>query len=462
MNVKKKDVVWTYLAKFFSLGVNLILLPMVMSFLTDTELALWYVFASISQVVNLFDFGFNATISRHMTYAWSGAENLQKQDVGHYVKGDRNNKLVVQVYHTCRIIYFIISICALTAMITLGSLYLYKVLGQQFTGEVIIAWIVYVLSVFFNLFYGYWSSLLQGIGAVAERNKMTVYAKCVQIIIAVVLLVKGYGLLGFVISYGLSGLSLRIIGRFYFYKYTKALSLKTKILPGEIKECISAIWFTAWKDGVVMLAQYLSTQANTLVCAYYVDLGATSTYGVITQIFSMIAAVACALYSSYQPALGCAVLQKDVKKQREIVCKTGFIYKAVFIVLTLAFIIAGIPVLKVIRPAMVMNIRLVIMAAVFYYFYQQHCLYCSMIAAGNKLPYYKSYLITAFFTILCSVTAAKYFKLGIWGMLGAQIITNMAYNNWKWPWYMLNELSLSYKDVWVAGFHSVIKRSKKT
>ena len=69
MKVRKKDVIWSYLARTFSLGVNVILLPLIMRFLSDTDLGLWYVFASISQVVNLFDFGFNATLSRHMTYA---------------------------------------------------------------------------------------------------------------------------------------------------------------------------------------------------------------------------------------------------------------------------------------------------------------------------------------------------------------------------------------------------------
>ena len=50
-----------------------------------------------------------------------------------------------------------------------------------------------------------------------------------------------------------------------------------------------------------MIAQYLSTQANTLICAYFVDLNSTSSYGVITQIGSMMGALAASYYAAYQP-----------------------------------------------------------------------------------------------------------------------------------------------------------------
>ena len=37
MNIKKEDVVWTYLSKCLTLGMNIILLPLIMKFLSDDE-----------------------------------------------------------------------------------------------------------------------------------------------------------------------------------------------------------------------------------------------------------------------------------------------------------------------------------------------------------------------------------------------------------------------------------------
>lgn len=455
MDVTHKDIAWTYVAKFITLGVNIILLPMILSYLTDTELALWYVFASISQVVSLFDFGFSPAMSRHMTYAWSGARELAKVNVGEYGGTKRNDDLVAKVYRTCVAVYLTVSVCALLVMLTLGSVYIYEVLDHDFSGRILTAWLVYAFSVFLNIYYGYWSSLLQGIGAIAEKNKMNVYGKLIQIAVAVVLLVMGYGLLGFVISYALGGISLRLIGRRYFIRCTKGIDLKKKIPIAEVKKTFFTIWYTAWKDGVVTLAQYMCTQANTLVCAYYVDLSSTNSYGVLTQVFSTLAAVASALYSTYQPLLGSANLQRDIKKQRIIVCKTGFAFDTIYILITIAFLAFGIPILQFIKPNLSMDIWLIIGIGFFYYQHQRYSVYCSMISAANTLPFCRSFVITACVSILMSICATKYLKLGLWGLILSQIIADLAYNSWKWPRVMLKSLDLKYGDVWKIGFHNI-------
>ena len=68
VNVRKKDLLWVYASRFLTLGINILLLPLIMRYLSEDELGLWYVFSSIAPDVNIFDFGFNSTISIHMTY----------------------------------------------------------------------------------------------------------------------------------------------------------------------------------------------------------------------------------------------------------------------------------------------------------------------------------------------------------------------------------------------------------
>ena len=110
ISVGKKDLLWVYWSRFLTIGINVLLLPLIMKYLRDEELGLWYVFASISQIVNLFDFGFNSTISRHMTYAWSGADKLKKKSTAEGYSNTTNTKLVSELIVTCKMIYLIISI----------------------------------------------------------------------------------------------------------------------------------------------------------------------------------------------------------------------------------------------------------------------------------------------------------------------------------------------------------------
>lgn len=455
MNTSKKDIIWSYLSRFLMIGVNVILLPLIMRFLTSDELGLWYVFSSISQIVNLFDFGFNATISRHMTYAWSGASKLEKTYMTKEFGNKKNVRLMSEIMYTCRLVYFIISVLAFAIMISFGTIYICSVTKTGMTREILIAWIVYVSAVFLNLFYGYWSSLLQGIGAVAERNKMNVIAKVIQVLLAAIFLFYGMGLLGFVIAYTISGISLRIIGRKYFKKKTSEFTFESKISKGRIKECFSAIWESAWRNGIVMLAEFFTTQANTLICAYFIDLTSTSVYGVLTQVISTIASVSTAYFSAYQPQYSNACLQRNVDLQRNITCKADFIYKLVFTVGMIAFIFLGIPILDIIRPNMNISITLSLFVGLFYYLYHQQSIFVSMIASSNRILCCKSYMVTAVCSFFLSIFLVTYAGLGIWGIIISQLVTNLFYNNWKWPNFVLRETNLRYRDIYLLGIREL-------
>ena len=460
VSIRKKDVFWVYTSRFLTIGVNLLLLPLIMKFLGEEELGLWYVFSSISQVVNLFDFGFNSTISRHMTYAWSGAEHLEKTSVSTKYGKEINVELVSEIIHTCRFVYLLISGIALIVMLTVGTGYIYAVTGEAMNKNILFSWIVYMFSVFLNMFYGYWASLLQGIGAVEERSRISVYSKFIQIIVATVLILNGMGLLGFVISYFLSGVVLRFLGKHYFDKRTEGLSCLRKIEFHRIRECFTNVWGTAWKDGIVMLAQYLSTQANTLICAYYIDLASTSIYGIMTQIVSIISSIATSYFTAYQPAFSSACLRKEMDVQKKIICITVYIYKGIFLLGSIALFVVGIPILKIIRPNIEIGFVFSLLLCLFYYFFSQKDLFASMIASFNEIPYWKSYVITALATVAMSVLLIERYNMGIYGLVMAQLITNLVYNCWKWPLYLMRKTKVCYLDIYHIGFDFLKNKTK--
>lgn len=450
-----KDIFWTYLARFLTFGINIILLPLIMKYLTDDELGLWYVFSSVAQVVNLFDFGFAPAISRHMTYAWSGAHSLKKTSVSDDFDENINSSLVSEVIVTCRFVYFAISAIALAVMATFGTIYVFQIVRNGMTQNIILSWLVYTLAVFFNMFYGYWSSLLQGIGAIAERNKMSVFSKFVQVLVAAIFVPCGLGLLGFVISYFISGMVLRIAGKFYFEKRIREVKIDRKIGKDKVKECFSTILGTAWKDGIVMLSQYFSTQANTLICAYYIDLASTSVYGVMTQVVSVIASVAVSYFNAYQAVFSSACLHRDKEEQKKIVCVTDFVYKLIFIIGVVVLFTVGFPILYLIRPGMQIGVTFSVMLCVFYYFFNQKDLFASMIASFNEVPFWPAYVISAICSVLLSILSVRVFHMGIMGLVAAQLIVNMAYNCWYWPIYMLKRANIRYWEIYTVGFNYI-------
>src|SRR5699024_3097617 len=92
MNIGKKDVVWGYISLILIQGINVILLPFILVFLSNKELGLWYTFTSLYGLAMLIDFGFQATISRNISYIWSGAENIQARGHQQALSNKKFNK----------------------------------------------------------------------------------------------------------------------------------------------------------------------------------------------------------------------------------------------------------------------------------------------------------------------------------------------------------------------------------
>lgn len=78
IKISKADIIWNYIAQFFSLTSGLITLPLILKMLTVEEIALNYIFLTISSLVLLFDFGFSPQFSRNVSYVYGGAQSLKR------------------------------------------------------------------------------------------------------------------------------------------------------------------------------------------------------------------------------------------------------------------------------------------------------------------------------------------------------------------------------------------------
>ena len=77
IHITKKDVLWGYIAQFFNIGAGILLLPVILKLLPADILGVWYIFLTISSLVQMIDFGFQPTFTRNVAYVFSGAVKLQ-------------------------------------------------------------------------------------------------------------------------------------------------------------------------------------------------------------------------------------------------------------------------------------------------------------------------------------------------------------------------------------------------
>lgn len=454
--IERQDILWSYLGSFFRLATNIILLPLILSYLTDSELGLWYVFATISQLVSLLDFGFAPALSRNISYVWCGAKSLSKENIDCQVSDGIDGEYFKKVLVACRYIYLLIAIISGVILLSFGTYYIFSLDPSRNT---LFAWIIYTIGVFLNTLYSYYTSFLRGVGAVAENNKSGVWAKLIQICLSFLLLVKGYGLLGVSVAYLISGIVLRLCSKYYFYKYNNIeLILEEIHIKNKFQETfnlLKVIWHNASRDGLVTLSNFLSTQANTLICSVTLGLTSTGAYGLSLQLATVIASLSGIPFSTYHPAMQEKAVRKDLKGSSTLYSTSMMLYIIMFILLSICLVLC-LPILKYFKPDLDVDYIMLTSLLIQMLIYQIYQHAASYISTFNIIPYTKSFVISSIFSVIISFLLAKYTNIGIWALVLTPLIVSILYNAWKWPLVSLQKTRTRFDDFILLG----IKGSK--
>ncbi len=460
IKVGKKDVIWGYLGQILYSGINILLLPFVLKLLPEGELGLWYTFTSIGVLANLLDFGFKTTITRNIAYAWGGANNAPQ--VGQEVTSNTtepNIKLLMLVLKTAKIIYLIVGGIALLSLSTIGTYYIIAVTNNEIAiNDYMVAWIIYIIAVFLNIYYGYWIPSLKGIGAIKESYQSMVISKAIHLVVAIIGLFLGFKLIAIAVAYFASSLSTRLISRWMFNRYSDIKKNKEKmksiiVSDSEWKATFRTMWPNAYMQGIMSLSNYLTDKCAILVCSSAYGLIASAKLGLTLQLFSVASTVGNVLFNSLMPYI--IQLRMKCADKRAYEMLTISIGTQIIIILVggIAITFFANPILKSIgsNSSVLPTAECVIlMLFVLIFANQQIC--CSYIIAGNEMPMYKAYILTGVLTIIAEIISSIFYGkyIGWWTILISQLVLQLVYNGWRWPLYVAHKhntkLGLLYKD----------------
>lgn len=465
VRISKMDIIWSYIGTVMSMGSNLLMLPFLIYFLSEEMLGLWYVFASIGAVATLFDMGFSVTFARNITYCWSGAKTLKKENVEFTDNSEADYRLMKNVLTTCKIIYGILGGIALILLLSVGTFYVKYVSRGLDSTVTIIAWIIYAIAAFLNLYYGYYASFLRGVGAVERANKNTVYARMAQIILTIILLFCGTGLIGACIAYLVYGMVFRLLGKYHFYKYKgigeHLAQIKQRTDKNQIKELFLVVWHNAWRDGSISIANYFCNQASTIICSMYLSLSEVGIYSIGVQIAQAIAQISGTLYTAYQPELQSAYISSNIEKMKKTMSIIVMTFIYLFVLGTLGVIIIGLPILRLIKPNTVVSVPVLIGLCIYQFMLKLRNCYTSYFSCTNRILYVNGFIFSAVICVLLSVYMIGPLHLGIWGLIIAQIISQAIYNIWKWPIKAHKEMKLTLGELFSLGTLEIFYSIKK-
>lgn len=434
----RRDVVWNFAGTIMSMASNFLLLPFLVAGLSGSDLGLWYVFTALGAFVMLFEFGFNPTFARNITYCWSGARELQKEGAGENSHADKdiNIDLLAQLIAVSKRVYACITMLIAVILLIPGSAYLWQVSRVQWNRGTIIAWVLFVAATLVNMYYLYYAAMLRGIGCIAEDNKNKIYSRLTQLIISAILLLAGFGLIGAVLGYVAYVVFYRIYGYVLFWhnRAIRQLDLKNiSVTDEQIRHVYKTISYNAYKDGAVMISNYGATQAGTVLCSLFLTLEQTGVYSIGLQLATALGNVSLAYLNSCRPAIQSAYQLRDNDSIIRIVGKSLVAYIIVFIIGFVLTEVLVYPLLSIIKPGSSFDPYLFIGLSIYIFIFDWIAFFSSILANFNTIPYMKAYVITAIVGLILCVLFMMVFHWGAWGLVLGMAIPQIFYNVWKWP-----------------------------
>lgn len=467
----KKDILWSYISQFLNLGAGLITLPFVLRILTADEIGMNYLMITVSTMVALLDFGFAPQFARNITYVFAGAQALHKEGVE---KGADtiNYTLLKNMIGVAKMVYTRLAVLSLLIMLTAGTWYIYQV-TEGFTNvpRSLLIWIIYSFSVFFNVYFFYYTSLLMGRGRVKESKIAMIAQKLSSICLTLGLLFAGVGLLGVVLSNLLSPFVGRFISHKFFYDKELKQNLENVEESREQKiELFKIIWYNAQKLGLVFLGSYAANKFGMFLAGLFLSLQEIASFGLMMQLFNILASTSSTFNSACQPQFAAYRTSGDNDGLIKRFAFTMNIFYIIFIVGALIIICLGPWILKLIGSnATLPSILTVTIYAIMMLLEKNHAQFSTIIVTGNQIPFVESTLIAGGAMCVLSFFSLKFTSLGILGVVAAVGLCNAVYANWKWPYVVCKQFHVNFfkflkigAQGTIAAIESFLKRSKVT
>lgn len=459
VRITKKDVIWSYVAQFFNIGSGFITLPLVLHILTADEIGMNYLMMTVSTLVGLLDFGFAPQFARNITYVFAGAHEIKKEGVADTC-GNIDYNLLRNMIGVAKMVYSRLAFFSLVLMLTLGTWYIYRVTdGFTNVSNSLLIWIIYSFSVFFNIYFVYYSSLLTGKGLIMEGKKAMIAQRSVYILLTYILLLLGCGLIGVVVSNFLSPFVGRIISYRYFYNKEMKESLSnTEYSKKAQKELFITIWYNAKKLGLVFLGSYAINKFGMFIASLFLTLEEIASYGLMLQLFSIIVSISCTFNYAAQTEFAAFNAEGHRQKELDKFALSMFIYYCLFCFGSLAIIVIGPWALSLIGSNATLPSTLILsLYAIVLLLENNHAMFASVIVSGNKIPFVESSLIAGAMICIGSYLSLKFTTLGILGLVIIQGICQLAYSNWKWPYVVCRDFHISFLEFLKIGAIQTLK-----
>lgn len=449
---QRSDLKWGYLAQGLNVGSGLLLLPFVVRYLPAEEVGLWFVFITLGALAQLLEFGFQPTIARNTAYVYAGARTLFMVGIPTELKncGLPHIPMLAELIAACRLIYAAVALLVAFALFGGGGLYISTLLADGAAHDaVLIAWAMYATGLIVNFYFGYANSLLQGRGDITLVNKALIASRCLLLLLGLFMLALGQGLPGL----GAAMLASCILGRWLLMRYLRqetAMAEAMRLRSTQGRATAQTMWHNASRLGVVQVSAFLIQRANVLVASSFLGLVSAASYGLTVTLLITLSNLSMAVLQIRLPAITRARTLGDNAMARALFGEVLLMSWILFMGGLALLLVAGNPLLFLLSgQAPLLHTLPLLVFGLILALEMNHSIAATYLTTRNAVPFLWPSLLSGAATLLLSLWLVSEWE--VWGLIAAQGVVQLSYNNWRWPSMARQELHGSWSDIIGAG-----------
>lgn len=463
ISAKRSDLKWGYIAQALNVGAGLLLLPALVRYLPTEDVGLWFVFITLSSLAQLLEFGFQPTVARNTAYVYAGAQTLSSVGAPTAITQDKRLciELLAELISASRLIYRCVSILAAIALLVGGSAYIATLITPtQDRAQVLLAWSLYASGNIANFYFSYANAILQGRGDVTLANKVVIASRASLLIIGITVLANGLGLIGLGGAMLASCIIGRIVAMWFLHKEASTVAALT--LSTTVRGWIMAttLWHNASRLGLVQLSAFLIQRANILLASSFLGLATAASYGMTVTILMALSSVSMVILQVRLPHLVRAQAAKDQSALRDLYGEILVFSWATYLAGLVALVVTGNILLSSIagKTALLPAPSLIFLGIILA-LELNHSIAATFLTTRNIIPFLWPSLLSGGAIFLLSISVVNTFQ--VWGLIAAQGLVQLAYNNWKWPRLVRKELKIGWGELVKIGYRQAINSAKK-
>ena len=426
-------------AQFLQHGASILILPLLLFKFSEEAMGVWYVVVSFQSAVFLLDMGFNGTFARALAQGFAGVQRLKQEGWQETSESEPNYELCQEILARMIVVYVILGVTSFIITLPMMMLYFSSIEIKAFSSNDL-SIIGYLTSFgIFLQFSGHWiNASLIGTGYTHLSQISVLLSRAVFLILGATSVMHGFGILG-LLSSNVLGMIAGWLFKLFAFRRTFPVDIDLKKINSG-NPILRTLWFNAWRIGVTAFASFCILRFGILLIGFVEGLEAAGILGLLVQISS--ASITAAMIP-WQVGLKEIIKLKITRNKDSLRSSVKLHWSISFAILSIIFF--SLLILEINGLFLGSQFDGIILTKLFFIYFiilvleVNHTIAAHYIAAGNRIPFVRSAVISALFSVMLSSTLAI-LGYGIIGVLLGQGIVQLMWNNWIWPYKVWKEL----------------------